>query len=422
MTSAEQNPGRLESVLNHIRLWKSGSEDLSTEQAEPQLFVDFLKRSHCEENLDFILSTDQYVGPHGGHSAKESGSSDSELFEAWHRDIYRVFIEADSPRECNLPQDLRLAFEQCARTRAFPSRSHIDAARSHILWLLRDAHSQFLHLQRRCSDQSNCRSLHCNDSAGSISQSSSHTASKASSRSGSALPSHASSRSGSQSGSQPGSLLSSLLASPSASHSGSLHPSQLGMQLGSRPPSRLSSAVFENPSHSPSLSSSPTILSPDVRIINSHPFLDDFAVEEEGESNDGDDDTDHELLANDSPKSSHKNRQPGHTTGARGVRYSAPTSATSFPFPGRVSPLSTRPVDAASVSTITTATVDPAGTADRAVHRASGTSTASSSFSTTTNSSVGFNSMKLKHTGKRLVHKLKFRRSSSGSSGSSLNP
>lgn len=108
-------------------------------------FRDFLRKSHCDENLDFILATDAFVG------------ADAALTEAdfplkpWTDNVYSQFIRRDSPRECNLPQGIRECFDRCHATQSAPDRAHIRSARQHVITLLRDAFTRFLDRQRRCS-------------------------------------------------------------------------------------------------------------------------------------------------------------------------------------------------------------------------------------------------------------------------------
>ncbi|CEP63897.1 GTPase-activating protein RGS2 LALA0_S09e04940g [Lachancea lanzarotensis] len=343
--------------------------------ASSDAFVAFLKRSHCDENLSFLLATDPYV----------QGVSWDAL-ASWTRDVYTLYIQTDSPRECNLPQAIRQTFDESAKSHTVPPQSSIEAARKHVLWLLQDAHSKFSHLQRRCSRPATCRRSHgYNETAGQVHNSTS--------------------------------------SSTSTSTTSTSHCNENNHQL------NWSLSVSQN-----SQSQSPTLLSPDTaRIDLLSSFMDDFAVEEEEDVEEDIDDVnnDSSLLSRvpsrlpeiESPaahRNSHSQQTDlcsrANTLGSFSRSASSPASTPTSLFPPRGSPLASYPVSHPSTSTATLTT------AERSSNTISAPSTASSSFSITTATTAGFKPAKLKHTGKKLVHKLKFRRSSSGSSGSSVNP
>lgn len=300
------------------------------------LFLEFLRRSHCEENLDFILATDPYLA---------AAESPRFQLQGWDRAVYSQFIRRDSPRECNLPQHIRETFDVCHNSNTAPSRHNIEAARQHVLALLRDAFSKFRDRQRRCS-LPQCTS--CDRRVSGL--------------------------------------------SPPA-------PCAFDRQFAAGK----------------------------LQYHNNSSYFGDCALDDEEDEDEDDtsntgrsNDKDYgQVLVDDDDlddSTDHGNRvlvdlgtDGSLVTTTLNTRDSTGTS------PGPTSIL------ASPVITAATATNAALGS-DRNVAAANSSlpSTPSSSFSTS--SSAGFGSLKLKHTGKKLVNKFKFRRSSSGSSGSSINP
>lgn len=94
-------------------------------------FHEFLKRSHCDENLQYILMTKPFV------------SNDKNLSLNRWNNIYLQFIRVDSPRECNFPEEIRLIFDDYYHESKLPSLNDIKISRKHILSLLQDAYNRF---------------------------------------------------------------------------------------------------------------------------------------------------------------------------------------------------------------------------------------------------------------------------------------
>lgn len=101
-------------------------------------FYNFLKRTHCEENLEFFKKTRKFL--------LNKNASDQSRFDidCWNKSIYHNFIEIDSPMECNFPQHIREIFENCFNSKVPPKQTDIVQAIQHILGLLFDAYSRFL--------------------------------------------------------------------------------------------------------------------------------------------------------------------------------------------------------------------------------------------------------------------------------------
>lgn len=127
----------LEAILE---MGRRSSPDTASSPFSLVMFHDFLKKSHCEENLQFILITDSFLD-----------SNESFPVKLWNNSVYLQFIRLDSPQECNLPQEIREKFDECYVSQTRPSRADIEAARKHILLLLQDAFNKFINKQRRCS-------------------------------------------------------------------------------------------------------------------------------------------------------------------------------------------------------------------------------------------------------------------------------
>ncbi|CDO95428.1 unnamed protein product [Kluyveromyces dobzhanskii CBS 2104] len=111
-------------------------------------FNDFLAKSHCDENLLFVKATNPFM------------KQDSELlFEQW-CEVYHRYIEEDSPKECNFPASIRSGFDKSFHEQTLPLKEQIEQARLHIMTLLQDAYTKF----QRHSDTKNlncyCRKDH----------------------------------------------------------------------------------------------------------------------------------------------------------------------------------------------------------------------------------------------------------------------
>ncbi|CAH01639.1 GTPase-activating protein RGS2 [Kluyveromyces lactis] len=63
-------------------------------------------------------------------------------FTHWN-DVYRRFIQEDAPKECNFPESIRICFDEAFRKHGLPTHETIEQARLHIVNLLQDAYSKF---------------------------------------------------------------------------------------------------------------------------------------------------------------------------------------------------------------------------------------------------------------------------------------
>ena len=113
-------------------------------------FYNFLKRSHCEENLEFYRAAKRFLVDHGNSERLSRGrsgyldsihASDSSV---WEEEVYEKFIRADSPLECNFPQHIRDTFDLYHERGLTPPREDVADAIEHVLKQLRDAFSKYL--------------------------------------------------------------------------------------------------------------------------------------------------------------------------------------------------------------------------------------------------------------------------------------
>ncbi|AET40166.1 GTPase-activating protein RGS2 Ecym_5412 [Eremothecium cymbalariae DBVPG len=112
-------------------------------QATLVMFHDFLRKTHCDENLQFWLMTDPFVSQEQQQLGRAMGN--------WNR-IYDTFIRQNSPKECNFPESIRTVFDDHYSLQSIPERQQIELARNHILNLLEDAYTRFhRHLLDSCN-------------------------------------------------------------------------------------------------------------------------------------------------------------------------------------------------------------------------------------------------------------------------------
>ncbi|CAI4064829.1 hypothetical protein SUVZ_08G1430 [Saccharomyces uvarum] len=105
-----------------------------------QRFYKFLKRAHCEENLEFFEKAHQFL------QLKQSGKvNEQNLLEIWNKSLYTKFIAVDSPKECNFLQDTREVFEKCYANNKVPGDVDVLGAITHIMSLLMDGYHRFVH-------------------------------------------------------------------------------------------------------------------------------------------------------------------------------------------------------------------------------------------------------------------------------------
>lgn len=98
-------------------------------------FEAFLVKSHCDENYEFWKACNYYLN-----------HSDIPTFDfvQWNTNIYRNFIQVNAPMECNLPQDIKKAYQEWYDHGVIPSRDVVLEARQHALNLMTDAYRQFV--------------------------------------------------------------------------------------------------------------------------------------------------------------------------------------------------------------------------------------------------------------------------------------
>lgn len=98
-------------------------------------FEAFLVRSHCDENYEFWKSCNYYL-----HNADQPTFD----FVRWNTEIYENFIQMNAPMECNLPEDIKKAYQDWYLRNIIPSREIVLKARQHALNLMSDAYRQFI--------------------------------------------------------------------------------------------------------------------------------------------------------------------------------------------------------------------------------------------------------------------------------------
>ncbi|KAM5424306.1 Regulator of G-protein signaling 2 [Saccharomyces cerevisiae] len=104
-----------------------------------QKFYKFLKRAHCEENLEFFAKAHQFL------QLKQNRSiSEEKLLEVWNKSLFIKNIAVDSPKECNFSQDTREIFEKCFANNEVPADVDVLCAISHVMGLLMDGYHRFV--------------------------------------------------------------------------------------------------------------------------------------------------------------------------------------------------------------------------------------------------------------------------------------
>jgi hypothetical protein len=101
-------------------------------------FADFLRKIHCSENLEFLISADNYL----------TTTDDTTRKHLWHY-IYTNFISTYSLKEVNIPHDVRATLNGYFENDALPCDGVIIHSMNVIKELLRDAYFQFIQHVRR---------------------------------------------------------------------------------------------------------------------------------------------------------------------------------------------------------------------------------------------------------------------------------
>lgn len=132
-------------TLSSIRSSINDSES-STSNKDPYSlheFYKYLKKSHCDENLEFFNKTRRFLISE--NTLSRSCSIDKNY---WNDQVYNKFIMVDSPLQCNFPQYVRDNFDQCYLDDVRPSQADIVNAIEIVMGMLFDAYSRYLnHIQ-----------------------------------------------------------------------------------------------------------------------------------------------------------------------------------------------------------------------------------------------------------------------------------
>ncbi|AGO14277.1 AaceriAFL230Wp [[Ashbya] aceris (nom. inval.)] len=126
----------METIPTLQELLQERQRDAAGQEGSPStllMFHEFLRRTHCDENLQFVLMTDGFVVDH----------ADTPVDPAVWNQIYDTFIRRDSPKECNFPESIRSVFDDSFQSQTVPPQEHIVLARKHVLKLLEDAYTKF---------------------------------------------------------------------------------------------------------------------------------------------------------------------------------------------------------------------------------------------------------------------------------------
>lgn len=105
-------------------------------------FAGFLRKIHCSENLEFLISSDNYL----------TCTTDATRKHLWHY-IYTNFISTYALKEVNIPHDIRAQLNAHFDSDTLPQTDLVVSAMTVIKELLRDAYFQFIQSARRqCSN------------------------------------------------------------------------------------------------------------------------------------------------------------------------------------------------------------------------------------------------------------------------------
>ncbi|SMN18942.1 similar to Saccharomyces cerevisiae YOR107W RGS2 Negative regulator of glucose-induced cAMP signaling [Maudiozyma saulgeensis] len=114
-------------------------------------FYKYLKKCHCDENLEFFNKTRRFLVSE--NTLSRSLSTDNKY---WNDQVYNKFIMVDSPAQCNFPQYVRDNFDACHLAGVRPTQTDIINAIEIVMGMLFDAYSRYLnHIQTndRFSDE-----------------------------------------------------------------------------------------------------------------------------------------------------------------------------------------------------------------------------------------------------------------------------
>ncbi|CAI4051555.1 hypothetical protein SKDZ_15G2540 [Saccharomyces kudriavzevii ZP591] len=102
-------------------------------------FYKFLKRAHCEENLEFFEKAHQFL-----QLKQNSNISEGKLLAVWNKSLYMKYIAVESPKECNFSHDTREVFEKCYANNKVPGDVDVLCAISHVMGSLMDGYHRFV--------------------------------------------------------------------------------------------------------------------------------------------------------------------------------------------------------------------------------------------------------------------------------------
>ncbi|CAB4254222.1 similar to Saccharomyces cerevisiae YOR107W RGS2 Negative regulator of glucose- induced cAMP signaling [Maudiozyma barnettii] len=106
-------------------------------------FYKYLKKCHCDENLEFFNKTRRFLVSE--NTLSRNISTDNTY---WNDEVYNKFIVVDSPAQCNFPQYVRDNFDACHSEGVRPTQAEIINAIEIVMGMLFDAYSRYLnHIQ-----------------------------------------------------------------------------------------------------------------------------------------------------------------------------------------------------------------------------------------------------------------------------------
>lgn len=119
-------------------------------------FMSYLKARHCSENLEFLMNSNQYILTSKRLEANSSSMNyefiQNERHQLWHH-IYNQFISHDSPKEVNIPSDLKTELNRYSNSSSLPQVELVENTMISVKELLRDTYFQFISSVKRASPQ-----------------------------------------------------------------------------------------------------------------------------------------------------------------------------------------------------------------------------------------------------------------------------
>ncbi|CAR26436.1 hypothetical protein ZYGR_0H02450 [Zygosaccharomyces rouxii] len=134
----------------HEVLTKSVQDEIENDPYTLNKFEQFLLKSHCEENYEFWRSCDGYLLKY---------DNDDFDIQKGNSKIYKKFIRANSPMECNLPEDIKQNFRESYHHGSRVPKDTLCRARQHSWSLMKDAYRQYVRQVCKRSGCCNSRSV-----------------------------------------------------------------------------------------------------------------------------------------------------------------------------------------------------------------------------------------------------------------------